>query len=154
MFKQVAHPVMALPHFGKYNPATVKLGNVSWSSQNMNSHFTVTPCKHSSKCGTKWKLHHSVVSPLQAEPTKSSWEMINLCNLVSQIEYKINLVKKQPGEYNLISSCCYPHIDSKFMQKILSQNLTWKKSLFPMGRPNKRRRQFLCQVWGRIYELA
>jgi hypothetical protein len=25
MFKQVARPVMALPHFGNYNPATVEL---------------------------------------------------------------------------------------------------------------------------------
>ncbi len=33
---------------------------------------TLTPRENSSTCGTEWKLHGSVVSPLQAEPTSVS----------------------------------------------------------------------------------
>jgi hypothetical protein len=37
--------------------------SVAWNSQKMNSQFIVTLAEHSSKCGTKWKLVCSVVSP-------------------------------------------------------------------------------------------
>jgi hypothetical protein len=40
----------------------------------MNSELTLTPCEHSSKCGTKQELHSSIVSPLVAEPTDNTTE--------------------------------------------------------------------------------
>jgi hypothetical protein len=36
--KQVAHCTMALPLCGKFNPATVNIGSIPYSSQKMNSH--------------------------------------------------------------------------------------------------------------------
>jgi hypothetical protein len=41
----------------------------------MNSKFTITPCEHSSKCGTKPK-HRSTASLLQAEPNQMSYIVV------------------------------------------------------------------------------
>jgi hypothetical protein len=46
------HCLMTLSLMASSNPATIKVGNVPWSSQNMNSQFTITASGHSSKCRT------------------------------------------------------------------------------------------------------
>jgi hypothetical protein len=47
---------------------------------------TITPGENSSTCGTEWKLHGSVVSPLQAEPTRVSKTGLSCIIVRVQIE--------------------------------------------------------------------
>jgi hypothetical protein len=80
-----------------FKPAAVGTINGLWSSQKMNSQFIVhlvnihqkvvtihsTPGEHSSKSGTKWSMHCSIVSSSRTEPIKTITIFQNVKGIMS-----------------------------------------------------------------------
>lgn len=69
--------------YDNFKPATIKIGNVPWSSKNRNSansEFTVIPGAHSLKCRTTKNI--CIVSPLQEEPINFNHEIVGLWKVI------------------------------------------------------------------------
>jgi hypothetical protein len=62
-----------------------------------------SPSKHSSKCGNKWYLHHSL-SPLHTQPTYKQTRGVSHCSLAIYIKKSILRQKTNYGN-SKISPC-------------------------------------------------